>query len=56
MSVKIPDSIEGAIILSVVDFILSFGIIGGIGFILALFPLLNRFWTVDEQALRRGEH
>jgi len=56
MDVKVPDSNQGAIILSVIDFILSFGIISGIGFILALFPLLNRFWKVDEEALRRGEH
>lgn len=55
-TVTIPDTIQGAIILSVIDFILSFVIISGIGFVLALFPLLNRLGTVDDQALRKGEN
>ena len=38
----VPDTLEGAILLSLIDFFLSFGIIIGIGFILAAFPALNR--------------
>lgn len=38
----IQDNVQGALLISAIDFILSFVIIGGIGVILALFPLLNR--------------
>ena len=38
----IPDSVQGAVTLSVIDFFLSFVVISGIGFVLALFPYLNR--------------
>ena len=38
----IPDSVQGAILLSVIDFFLSFVVISGIGVVLALFPHLNR--------------
>ena len=38
----VPDTLEGAILLSLIDFFLSFGIIIVIGFILAAFPALNR--------------
>ena len=39
----IQDNLNGALLISAIDFILSFVIIGGIGVLLALFPLLNRF-------------
>lgn len=39
----IQDNLNGALLISAIDFILSFVIIGGIGVILSLFPLLNRF-------------
>jgi len=42
MTAIVPDTLQGALILSVIDFFLSFIIISGIGFVLALFPLLNR--------------
>jgi hypothetical protein len=42
MHAMIPDTVEGALILSAIDFLLSFVIISGIGAVLALFPLLNR--------------
>ena len=42
MQAIIPDTLQGALILSVIDFFLSFVIIAGIGVVLALFPLLNR--------------
>lgn len=38
----LPDTINGALILSVVDFILSFIFISFIGIILHFFPLLNK--------------
>jgi hypothetical protein len=42
MQAMIPDTLQGALILSAIDFFLSFVIISGIGFVLALFPLMNR--------------
>lgn len=42
MTAIVPDTLQGALIVSVIDFFLSFVIISGIGFVLALFPLLNR--------------
>ena len=42
MSAIIPDSLEGALILSLIDFFLSFLVISFIGFVLAGFPVLNR--------------
>lgn len=38
----IQDNLHGALLISAIDFILSFVLIGGLGVILALFPLLNR--------------
>ncbi len=54
--ISIPNTIEGAFVLSIIDFLLSFFIISGIGVILALLPLVNRFWKIDEAKLRRGGH
>ncbi len=51
-----PDTVYGAVLLSVIDFFLSFVMISGIGVVLALFPLLNRLGKVDEAALRQGHH
>jgi hypothetical protein len=45
----IPDTLEGALILSVIDFFLSFVIIAGIGVVLSFFPLLNRFGTKSKE-------
>ncbi len=45
----IQDNLNGALLISAIDFILSFIIIGGIGVILALFPLLNRFGKQDDE-------
>jgi hypothetical protein len=52
----IPDSVQGAFLLSLIDFFLSFVIISGIGVILAVLPFVNRFWKIDEDKLRRGGH
>ena len=46
----IQDNLNGALLISAIDFILSFVIIGGIGVILSLFPLLNRFRRQDDEA------
>jgi hypothetical protein len=51
-----PDSLYGAVMLSLVDFFMSMVMISGIGVVLALFPLLNRLGKVDETALRKGHH
>ena len=42
MNAIVPDTFQGAVILSVIDFFLSFLIISGIGVVLSLFPLLNK--------------
>jgi hypothetical protein len=42
MRAIIPDTLDGALILSLIDFFASFVIIAGIGAVLALFPFLNR--------------
>ena len=52
----IPDTVYGAILLSVIDFFLSFVVIAGIGIVLTLFPYLNRLGTIDEKKLREGGH
>ena len=52
--VMIPDTLDGASILSVIDFFLSFIIIGGIGLMLAAFPYLNRLGEVSDQDLKSG--
>lgn len=52
--IQIPDSVEGALIISIVDFILSFFIISGIGVVLALLPLVNRYWKIDDKDLKGG--
>jgi hypothetical protein len=38
----IQDNLHGALLISAIDFLLSFVLIGGLGVILALFPLINR--------------
>ncbi len=38
----VPDTLQGAFLLSAIDFFLSFVVIGAIGLILAAFPWLDR--------------
>jgi hypothetical protein len=52
----IPDTVYGALLLSIIDFFLSMVMISGIGVVLGLFPLLNRLGKVDEAALRQSDH
>lgn len=49
---SIPDTLEGAIIISLIDFVLSFVIISGIGVALALLPIVNRYWKLDDKDLK----
>ncbi len=42
MDISIPDTINGALLLSIIDFFLSFVVISFIGFVLAMLPFLNR--------------
>lgn len=46
---KMPDTMEGAILLSCIDFLLSFVFIAGIGGVLYLFPWLNRLGEIKEE-------
>lgn len=50
----LPDTLEGALILSAIDFLLSFVFIAGIGGVLALFPYLDRLGTIRDSDLREG--
>lgn len=50
----VPDTVEGSILLSVIDFILSFFIIWGIGLVLYIFPYLNKLGSVNEEKLKGG--
>jgi len=50
----IPDNVEGAFLISIIDFVLSFVIISGIGVMLAILPVVNRFWVLDEKSLKGG--
>jgi len=38
----VPDTLEGALMLSLIDFFLSFVVIAGIGLVLSAFPWLDR--------------
>jgi len=52
MTALIPDTLQGALILSVIDFLLSFVVISFIGLLLTGFPLLNRLaaWLAAHRA------
>ncbi len=52
----IQDNLNGALLISAIDFILSFVIIGGIGVILALFPLLNRLGKQNPEGTLAMSH
>jgi hypothetical protein len=44
----VPDTLYGAVLLSVIDFVLSLVLISGIGLLLRLLPLINHLGEVDE--------
>lgn len=46
----VPDTLQGALLLSLIDFFLSFVVIGAIGFVLAAFPWLDRIAKAGVKA------
>jgi hypothetical protein len=42
MNILVPDTLNGAVLISIIDFFLSFVVISFIGFVLAMLPLLNQ--------------
>jgi hypothetical protein len=50
----VPDTLEGAIVLSVVDFFLSIVIIWGISLVLYTFPHFNKLGKVTDDQLKGG--
>jgi hypothetical protein len=52
ITVTIPDTLGGAITLSVVDFFLSIVIIWGISLLLYLMPLVNKLGNVTNESLK----
>jgi len=50
----VPDTMEGAYLLSVIDFLLSFVIIWGISLVLYIFPHLNKLGHLEDSKLRGG--
>lgn len=45
----LPDTVTGALLLSVIDFFLSFLFISFIGVVLHFFPLLNKLGHVEHR-------
>lgn len=60
MTPLIPDTMQGALTLSLIDFLLSFVVISFIGVLLTAFPLLNRVadwlaaWQLKSAAKKVG--
>ena len=52
--INIPDTVHGAVMVSLIDFVLSFIIIAGIGVVLAVLPVVNKYWELDEKDLKGG--
>jgi hypothetical protein len=50
----VPDTLEGAIILSIVDFFLSIVIIWAISLVLHILPLVNQLGKVTDESLKGG--
>ena len=48
------DTLTFAVLLSLIDFLLSIVMITGIGLVLYLLPNLNRLGKLDEESMRRG--
>jgi hypothetical protein len=57
MNAIVPDTLQGALILSLIDFFLSFVVISFIGVVLAGFPLLNRVggWVSRPRRVKAEE-
>jgi hypothetical protein len=54
LPVTVPDTLEGAVILSIVDFFLSIVFIYGISFVLMAFPHLNKLGSISDEKLKSG--
>jgi hypothetical protein len=54
VKMTVPDTLEGAVILSIVDFFLSIVIIYAISLVLHLFPYLNKFGDISDDKLKGG--
>jgi len=52
ITVTVPDTLGGAITLSVVDFFLSIVIIWAISLLLYLLPLVNKLGNVTNESLK----
>lgn len=52
LPITVPDSLEGAIIISLIDFFLSIVIIWAISLVLYLFPHLNKLGKITDDQLR----
>ena len=52
--VTVPDTLEGALILSIVDFFLSIVIIYGISLVLYIFPHINKLGKLTDEELKGG--
>jgi hypothetical protein len=49
----IEDSLSGALLISVIDFALSFVFIGGIGLLLSMLPLINKLGSIKDENLKK---
>jgi len=49
--ITVPNTVEGAVVLSIIDFVLSMVFIAGIGVMLHFFPYLNRIGEIKEEDL-----
>ncbi|HUL01138.1 MAG TPA: hypothetical protein VLX29_09810 [Nitrospirota bacterium] len=54
LPMTVPDTLEGAYVLSIVDFFLSIVIIWAISLVLYLFPFLNKLGNVTDESLKSG--
>jgi hypothetical protein len=52
LTVTVPDSLGGAVTLSIVDFFLSIVIIWGISLVLYLLPKVNKLGNVTNESLK----
>jgi len=53
MDITVPDTVNGAIMLSIIDFFLSFIVISFIGLVLSAFPLMNRTWKKTAEQIEQ---
>ena len=50
----VPDTLEGAVILSIVDFFLSIVFIWAISLVLYIFPHINKLGKLTDEELKGG--